>query len=138
MCANRFLPKCFYSKQIYSYVENLVLAGANKYQELSTSEKNKVSALIIKELGADDFESMLGEDCNQTMQIFSESLFNNNEDSDKKLLNLIKSNAIANHAWQVDELIQEIKSSHHVSRQFDSGFMPYVDRESGDLMWRRL
>jgi len=134
----KFLSECFYRKSIYKHVESLVDMGVNRYQDLTDSQRYKISALIIRELGADDFESLTGSDnCSDTMGIFAEALFNNSEESDKKLLTYIKNNAVANHGWQIDELIYEIKSTKRVGMMIENGFIPSVDNINGELTWRK-
>lgn len=131
-------PRHFHKKEIYNYVESLVLEGANNYNDLSLQQKQKISALIIKELGADDFESLTGcDNCQETMNVFADALFNDNKESDMKLLKLIKQNALTNHGWQVNELMDEIKQSHNISKRLENGFIPYTDKQTGELCWRK-
>jgi hypothetical protein len=133
------LPKHFsMGGEIYNYVEGLVSQGVNSYRDLDAEEKQKISALIIRELGADDFESLTGcDNTEDTMQLFANALYNNDPKSDKKLLDFIKMNAIANHGWEVDELISEIKSCHKVSKMLENNFISYTDKQTGELCWRK-
>lgn len=133
-----YLPNYFYNSSIYSYVESLIGMGFERYQDMKTAQKQKISALIIRELGADDFESMVGSDnCSDTMSVFAEALLNNSKESDEKLLAMIKMNAIRNHGWQIDELISEIKESHSRYKKIEHGYINYVDKQTGESCWRK-
>jgi hypothetical protein len=131
-------PRHLHTREIYNFVQDLVLQGANYYNDLTLQQKQKISALIIKELGADDFESLTGcDNTKETMQIFADALFNNDHALDMILLQTLKMNALANHGWQINELMQEIKQSHHISRRLENGFIPYTDKQTGELCWRK-
>tara|TARA_R110000868_G_scaffold356723_1_gene618169 strand:- start:401 stop:811 length:411 start_codon:yes stop_codon:yes gene_type:complete len=131
-------PKYLLEDEIYSHVEDLVLNGINCYNDLKLDEKFKISSLIIKKLKGDDFESLAGSDnCNETMAIFAEALANNDYETDQKLLKYIKMNAVINHGYQVNELIDEIKDRHNIARHLDNNDIPYTDQQTGELLWRR-
>ncbi len=105
------LPPCLQAKEIQSYVLSLLQIGYDNYYKLPSEHKEKIVTMIIKNLGIDAFDILLGDEIENTLDYFTSYLVSDSKNDALDFVEHLKHNALKHYEYEINELFQELKWS---------------------------